>query len=299
MTSITTNGTPARSAAARLRLQTRYDWIPVRQMFAAPYERPLSQTKVNHILEHWDLRAVGVLYLAERVAPDPVDLPFALLDGRHRKAAAEEQGETELPCVVYTGLTYRDEANLYVLFATVNRQTALDRFRARLQAGDPDAVRLQKIVRKEAGLEFPLHCAAGAEGFLNAVMTVERIYRNMGPEILVATCRVLRAVWKDQQRAWTQRMVYGMGHFLVRYQSHEYFDEARFIQQLQMWTPEQLFGRANLLAATGRITDARSSIGLALLEIYNEHLRTGKLPPWASRLYTRTPQGLVVLDLEG
>jgi len=139
------NGT-AQAEAVSFQRQTRFAWVPLGAMFSAPYERPLSQPKVDRILKAWDLRAVGVLYLSERVTPGSEDHAFAILDGRHRQAAAEQHGVASLPALIYQGLTYADEATLYVAFATVNRQTALDRFRARVEAGDP-TVSIDLLVR--------------------------------------------------------------------------------------------------------------------------------------------------------
>lgn len=285
--------------AQALHEQTTYAWVPLGSMFAAPYERPLSEAKVEHLLAHWDPRAVGVLYLAERVAELSDIRSYAILDGRHRKEAAARQGFSVLPALIYTGLSYEDEAALYVLFATVHQQTALDRFRARLEAGDPVATRIQTIAQDVAGLALPLTTGVGSPGYLNCVNTLERLYTHFGAALLIETCRTLREVWANQQRAWNASMVNGMTHFLARYQDHADFDRARLVTQLRLMTPETIYAEANLRTHLLRHADVRSAVGLAILDQYNAGLRAKKLPDWQTRVYTQTQDGGVIsFDVE-
>lgn len=280
--------------------QTSFAWIPLSATFAAPYERPISQTKLARILNEWDLRAVGMIYLAERksrIASEPVS--YAILDGRHRVAAAIQQAIDVLPALVYHGLSYQDEALLYVRFATVSRQTALDRFRARIEGEEPRALEIAAIVRDEAGLGIHVQSAAGEPGYFNAVATAELVYEELGAATLRASMRVLHAAWQDQQRAWIGQMVSGMAHFLARYQDVPRYDVARLVTQLSLRTPEQLIARAHVLASTLRSgSDARSTLGQAIREVYNDGLRgANQLPDWQSRVYVKTPQdGVVVFD---
>ena len=272
---------------------TLFAWVPLTAMFAAGYERPVSQARVEHILAHWHLPAVGTLYLSQRrpnTARDPV--MYAILDGRHRVAAAEKKGIAALPALIYTDLSYAEEAELYVQFATVNQQGALDRFRARLEAGDPAALHLKELVETETPMKLPLNMILGGSGgYLNAVFTVERISHDFGLNILVETFRVIKEVWGNLDRAWSARFLLGVSSFLIRYEAYRGYDRARLISQLQQLTPESLIARAHLLASTTGRHDARSSLGMAILEHYNNQLRANQLPPWSSRVFARTPDG--------
>lgn len=277
----------------QFRENTHFGWIPLSAMFAAAYERPISKTRVEQILANWDIRAVGTLYLSQRksnAAREPAT--YSILDGRHRVAAAEQKGIDELPCLIYSGLTYQQEAILYVQFATVNQQGALDRFRARLEAGDPTALDLKHLVETETPMQLPLNFQVGGSGgYLNAVFTMERIVNDYGRNILVETFRVNREVWGNLDRAWSARFLLGVSSFLVRYESYASFDRSRLVSQLKQLTPESLIARAHLLAsATGR-HDSRSALGMAILEHYNDMLRGRRLPPWSSRIFARTPEG--------
>lgn len=270
---------------------TQFLWVPVGVMFAAPYERPLSQHKVDHILAHWDLRAVGVLYLSERRVEHSTLSSFAILDGRHRREAASQKGVETLPALVYTGLSYAAEADLYVKFATVHQQSALDRFRARIQAGEHQAVEIQNIVEQETELQLPLATTVGGTGYLNCVFTLERLHQQFGGALLRHTCQVLAAAYGNQQRGWNSTVLNGMGHFMARYQDHPNFREERLLEKLRAVTPESLLLEAHMRARALRYQDARGAIGITVLEMYNEGLRSNKLPDWQSRIYAKTPEG--------
>src|SRR4030095_16437700 len=168
----------------RLEERTRYEWVPLLSTFAAPYERPLSPSKVERLVTEWNLPAAGVLYLAERrdrPANEPVRYP--ILDGRHRIAAAQRKGYERLPALIYQGLSYQEEARLYVAFATVNRQTSMDRYRARLEGGDEVALQIQRLARDVGHVMIGIQYSIGSPGFLNAVFTCERILTQWGEEV--------------------------------------------------------------------------------------------------------------------
>lgn len=287
-----TPGTPAASPEDQLqafRTRTQFQWVPTSQMRAAPYARPISPTKVQGLRRAWDIRAVGTLYLAHAPATAGEPETYNILDGSHRKAAAEAEGFFTLPALVYTGLSYPEEAQLYVQFATVNRQTALDRFRARLQAHDQQALEIEGIIRDEAKLELPLRYVVGAPGYLNAVYTVEMIYRQFGADLLRAVCATIRAAWRGAPRAWTDRLLLGLSMFFVRYREHPHFHVERLVTQLMLTTPEALSARAALIAAGHRRFEMRAALGIAVLDLYNEGLRSERLPDWATRAYA-TPE---------
>src|SRR5678816_2340750 len=112
--------------------KTIYEIVPTSKMFVASYGRPLSVAKVQRIARAFDERAIGTVYLSLRNNGE-----YAILDGQHRVAAANLKGIYELPARVFIDLSYEDEAALYVKFATVNKQTSLDRWRARVIAKEP------------------------------------------------------------------------------------------------------------------------------------------------------------------
>lgn len=252
---------------------TMFDWIAIDDMFVAPYGRPFSQKKVDGLRKRWDSNALGVLYVSYRHESNN----YALLDGQHRKVAAEQEGLSKLPCRIYIDLTYEEEALLYVRFATVNKQNAVDRFRARLEAKDLIASEIRTIVTTSCEMDISM-VSKGEPGKINAVDALERIYHQYGAQALRETCVLISATWDVQSRAWIAPMLRGVASFWVRY--HEVCKYKTLVEKLQCVSPEQVIAKSSLKKAALSQAESESAVGRVLADIYNANMRAGKLPDW-------------------
>jgi len=74
-----------------------------------PYQQPISEKKVENLVREWDDRLLTPLTVSFR------DGKFNVVDGQHRIAAMRKMNNGEnvmVPCLVYSGLTYEQEAEL-------------------------------------------------------------------------------------------------------------------------------------------------------------------------------------------
>lgn len=96
------------------------------------YQRQLS-ANISKLVREWDNAECKFLLVSYR------DGVFYVLDGQHRKAAAEIKGISELPCEILTGLTREEEA---LIFARQNRNVKklypFDTYKANLACGNKD-----------------------------------------------------------------------------------------------------------------------------------------------------------------
>lgn len=259
--------------------QTLFDYVPLNKMFTAAYCRPFSQKKVDALRRNFDLNAIGVLYLSYRSSEDN----YAIIDGHHRKVTAEQEGYTTLPARIYIDLTYEQEASLYVKFATVNKQTALDRFKARIEAKEPKALEIQSIVEEYGSMKIGPNFGS-LTGYCQAAYTLEKVYNLHGAQALQEVCTLLRASYQDQQRAWSAPVLEGTAMFWTRYHTHPRLMYKRLVERLQLITPEQLIAKAVSIKATIKQADALSAVGRAIVLQYNAGLRGYQLPDWQAQV---------------
>ena len=249
------------------------EWVPVGSMFVAPYGRPVSQAKINNLLRAgFDLEKVGVILVSLRD-----DGRYAILDGNHRVQAARQVGITAMPCRVFLDKTYREEAELYNAFATVNKQTALDRFRARLEAGELAATEIDGMLRRH-GMRVAIH--GPGVGAVAAVFQLDTVYTHHGPRFLAEVVDLIYDAWDTSARGWTSKTLAGMTTFWMRYRTTA--DRARLVDRLRLHTPEILLREAGLLRPS-LTPDAGSAIGRAIWQIYNTGLRSNALSDWVDR----------------
>lgn len=267
------------------RENTIFDWVDIDRMFIDRYGRPLSEPKVVRLAAKWNTQKCAPLLLSYR---DDQDM-FAILDGGHRREAARRNNATKLPCYIHLDLTYEQEADLYLAYATVHQQTAMDKFRARIEGREPHALAIQRICRGQ-GIQISLTAARSDNHdarYINAVAAVEKVYRlPNGPLVLAEALRICDLGMFPNRGCFDSQVLLGMGFFVARYQDHTLFKSERLIERLKRVGAHGLIQRANALMASGvRAGNTGGIYGQTLLAIYNSGLRLERqLPEWASYL---------------
>lgn len=130
--------------------KTRVAKLPLTKLFIDPaYQRNLNERRVKSMAARWDPIACGAISVSDRG-----DGTYAVVDGGHRMTAAGLVGIKELPCVISTDASLKEEARG---FATAGRNslrlTGNNLYKALLVAKDPPALKLEKLLReKQLGL---------------------------------------------------------------------------------------------------------------------------------------------------
>lgn len=257
---------------------TLFEWVEIERVFVPAYGRPYSQDKVNDLLRRWDDRAIGTLYLSFR----HTDNTFALIDGQHRLFAAKVRGWAAVPARIWIDLSYEDEATLYNLFASVHKQTALDRFRAKIEAKDPDALALRGLFLA-IGMDIALK--GTGPNRVSSVQALEAIVAHYGFDHLRKMVRVLYDGWGNSGRAWVSDMLNGFAAFYARYEALVKPD--RLLERLRSTTPDRVLVEANANKLTRSKMYSKAAVGIELWTLYNQGLRsTAKLPAWEETHYT-------------
>lgn len=259
-----------------VRDKTLFAWIPVQKMFVDSYGRTANTKKVDRLVATFDWNALGTILVSMRD-----DDTYAIIDGHHRYCAACIKGYEEMPCRVFIDLTFEQEADLYLKFNTVNQQSALDKFRARLQRNDLDAVMVQSILRIE-GLDIAF--SGPGPGKVMAVSALDQVYAKSGSKVLSASLRVLKASFGDATKNFTGSAIQGAALFMDRYLP--VYDEHRLVMKLKEIGVEGLRARSFALRAAVEQGRSDAVLGQAMRLIYNEGLRLNKLPEWNDRSTT-------------
>lgn len=112
---------------------------------------------------------------------------YAIIDGQHRTTAAAGIGIERVPCLII----YVDVAGAAESFAAINgeitRVHALERFRARIAAGDPEAIALSETC-KIAGIEicaYPICSEDMKPGQTVALVALESSLAKVGRDTMI------------------------------------------------------------------------------------------------------------------
>ena len=258
-----------------IKSRTDIDTVPIDSMLVPKYGRELSISKVQRLVRNFDIDAIGIPFLSLHSSGE-----YAIIDGQHRIAAARMKGFHTLKCLVFIDITYEQEASLYVKFATVNKQTARDRFKAKVEARDLIAVDIVDLC-EQIGLVVSTN--GQIVGGIQAVGTLEKLYEKHGRAHLRDVLATVYRVWGDHIRAYNSPILEGLSAFILRYEaSTPKLDWNRLITCLKNLTPDSLLAKSSQLKGILSKTESNTAVGQVVLIEYNKNLRTNKLSEWTA-----------------
>lgn len=257
-----------------------FEKVPVRLIKVDPaYQRELKNSHVFRLADNWEGRKAGAIAVSLR--PDGFYYAF---DGQHRLAAAKERGIEELWCEVWRNLVPSDEAGLFFARNDDLNVRAFDKFRALVEAGDPDRCEIAKIVH-DTGWALGDN---DQDGQIRAVSALERVYgvsRNSDaerhPDRLRTTLEVIHRAWGYDQDGVAGFLLDGLGKVIGRY--GDQLDHEMLIRKLSKYPggPTALVGRSKELRAFINTT-VPNCVAELIVETYNKGLRRTQITGWRS-----------------
>lgn len=222
------------------------------------YQRPLTSF-ADDVIANYDPALVGTLTTSER-APGHL----AVIDGQTRLEGMRANGEPKAPCLVYTGLTREQEAQLFADLQTKRRGMATYlRFRAALVAKDREAMAIREIVQR-AGFELDVEETSHT---IKSIAALETVYRK-DAALLALTMAIIQDSWPaaDTEYRTGGDLIKGLALFLEREQRVDY---EVLSEKLSAVTPRMIRHRANALMEGGGGGGGRSGyMADAILGVY-------------------------------
>lgn len=234
-----------------------YRKVPLERLMVDPrYQRDINESHVKKMTEDFDEALFGTLEISERSNGNA-----AVFDGQHRLLVARNRTMTYAPCLVHTGLTPQQEADLFRRLQDGRKPlTTLDRFKARLFAGDPRANGVAKIVG-----EHDIEIGTGPRS-IQGITYVERVYIRGNLE---ETLDML-SIWRGDSKWLDGSLIDGLSRFLDLYQEA---DRARCRQLWAEVSPTTIIRRSTEFMAT-----AHSSKAYGVLEVVRSLVASRKFP---------------------
>lgn len=204
--------------------EKRIQKIPVELIQIADYQRVLRDSIVNKIVKEFEPVGLGNLLVSFR------DGRYWVFDGQHRLSALKIMGVKTAECIVYTGMTYYDEAKAWDYFNTTKKATKLDKANSEFLRGEPLAVAINQAV-EECGLMID-YKAANRDGAIRAYSAIESIYKKYGKARLQKTLRFLKETFGLSNSVYRRSVLIGTTEFFVRYENNPKFNQKFLEKQL-------------------------------------------------------------------
>lgn len=264
------------SATAQEQLEFgREEWLPIADLEVdRTYQRALRPRRAQSIAEHFNPEALGRFHVSRRA-----DGKHYLIDGQHRQAGMKLidwwDGYT-VPCIVYTGLTVEQEADLYHLLNDEMALSSKDDFKARVVAGDGEATAIVAALRaRGAGLSVAPNNSRrdGEFACFGALEVLWRSYRQDFDEVI----SLIVDSWpKSERDAYTATMVQGVATFVRKYRGQ--YDRKHLVARLRAETAASLLRQR--ATAKEFIKTPRVALAYVIYCAYQRHKRGARLPEW-------------------
>ncbi len=233
--------------------------------------------KVERLKRNWNQDAAGLIVVSQRDA-----VTYVVLDGQHRYLAYAQLTDNngEMLAQVFSKLSLEEEAELFLLTNAGNQPTLLDKFRVRVVARDAVAVPVSQMVRAYGWDVGP----SNAEGYIQAVGALERIYRigeslELEPHLLQSTLMVITRAWGLDRGGVQAVIMEGIAALIA--ENDVSLDLNRLQTALKTYPggPLGLHTDATALAALkqGKVTMA---VAIQVTDHYNKGRKTKALSPW-------------------
>lgn len=212
-----------------------------------PYQRPVRERKLTKLMQEWDPSLLDPLVVSYR------DGCFYLVDGQHRVILLRRKfnGDVTVPCKLYHGMTYQQEAELcYKLDKSREHLSMAQATNALMEAGtDPEIMAIQRLLEAN-GFTWALDKDVAGDYEITAVSAVFRAYRLLGGAAFDRMLRLMAGAWNGAPSTLRAGFLSGMALFLKTYDT-ELTDQTA-IKRLTNIDPEEVMRRGKTDFSTNR-----------------------------------------------
>ncbi len=191
-------------------------WLPLASLVVDPsYQRDITKQgrgNVRRIAEAFDWR----YFSAVIVSPVEGGL-FAIIDGQHRCTAAAAIGIAQVPCQIIQATRGEQAAAFSAINGAVTKVSSQQRYKASLAAGDPLAVRAERLTRG-AGitlLTYPVEGTQQKPGQTMAAALVMKLCAAHDDMFLAVLFASLRAAAGDMPGQLTMMAIRSFANVLA------------------------------------------------------------------------------------
>lgn len=227
------------------------------------YQRNLDKHRVARMVKNYNPYLVNAVKVSFR------DGKYFVFDGFHTVSmlkALHKGNDCMVECKVYYGLTWFDEAELFLAQNGESRTVQMnDKFKTRFNMGDTDVVHMVRECEK-LGIRIDFTGCAG-DFRIVAITSLFRIYTSMAEKDFVDMLKILIEAYGGSKDSLTSEMLKGLAKFYTTYKGE--FVRSRLVKQLQSTSPVVIVREAKASYAPGDTKYARQILNLYNYKAHN------------------------------
>ena len=201
-----------------------------------PYQRPVEQKNVDKLVRNWNSRELYPVIVSFR------DGKFNVVDVQNRIAAMRQMaggGDVIVPCMIYTGMTYEQEAELYAKLDKGKRPlTPRQHTKALVESGSDARIMEIKCLGEDVGFVWALGEPPGEPFEIAPIRALINAYQLLGGDAFSRMLSLMAGTWQGTPNSLRASMLSGMALFVKTYGT-ELSDRA-FIRRMSIVSPEEI-----------------------------------------------------------
>lgn len=238
-----------------------------------PYQRPVETEDVDKLIAKWSPCLLTPIVVSFRGGN------FNVVDGQHRIAAMRKMaggGDVIVPCIIYTGLTYEQEAELYYMLDQTRGKLRLGHAtKALVESGANAEIIDVKQRVEDAGFVWALDRPTGEPFEISATRAVINAYQLLGGAAFSRMLGLIAGAWHGTPSSLKASIFSGMALFVKTYET-ELVDQT-FIKRLSAVDPDEIIRRGKVDFSTNK---AALRFARVILSKYNSQQRGGRKLPY-------------------
>lgn len=224
-----------------------------------PYQRPVLQKDVDKIIRAWNGREITPVVVSFR------DGKFNVVDGQHHIEAMRQKAggrDVIVPCIIHTGMTYEQEAELYARLDRDKKRLTLRQYtKAVVEAGSDANILEVKRLTEDVGFIWALGEPTGEPFEIAPIRALINAYQLLGGEAFARMLSLMAGAWRGTPNSLKASMLSGMALFIKTYETE--LHDRTFIRRMSLVSPDEII-------RLGRIeTDVGLRFARIILEKYN------------------------------
>ena len=201
----------------------------------ANYQRKLDMRHVNNIVKNYKSELVGTFQVSKR------DGKFFIFDGQHTKRAIEikfNDPDYPVPCRVYSGLTEKDEAELFYRFNTSKKpMDTVSIVKAQSFYGD-EGIRYFLQCTRNTGFSIDPTKPRRCRNSISAIKKARDCFYVLGAETYMFMLFMLKNTWNGEPWSVSSNMLSGMTTLLHIFGSD--LKAGKFVKQMASYTDDDI-----------------------------------------------------------
>lgn len=248
-------------------------WIPVGKLIVKWSSAQRKERIMNHakrIAGNFDPDKFGVLTVS--MADESGN--HHVIDGVHRSTAVKLLwGDDEkVPCQILPTKDPVRAAEIFLGLQTRRAVSPLDNFRVSVQAGNPDSIAINKVVRS---LGYRIENNR-SDGCISAVGALKQVYLRYGPDVLRDALSLLQATWGMSSSAVQKPLITAYGQLVGNFYNRLNYGRTVEVVKKKFPHPDKLIGLVNGLRELSG-SSATELVYKTVLDNYNRGLKVGHL----------------------